>query len=142
MASPFVRIDADGRIHASSDKQAADLSAYFDVLTSETISAAAEIDTHPNATLTGSLGTEQGDLIAVSLTAGQTYTFSYRGTAEGGGPVAMNATNYNEPYSFHVGGCNFLYADGHVQFLRDSIDLPTFAALCTRSAGELATTAD
>lgn len=64
------------------------------------------------------------------------------GTAEGCGPAGgcnavMNAKNDNEPYSFHVGGGNFLFVDGHVQFVQESIDLPTFAALCTRNGGEV-----
>jgi prepilin-type N-terminal cleavage/methylation domain-containing protein/prepilin-type processing-associated H-X9-DG protein len=61
---------------------------------------------------------------------------------EGCGPAGgcsgvMNVRNNNEPYSFHAGGGNFLFGDGHVQFLRESIPLPTFAALCTRAAGEV-----
>lgn len=52
-------------------------------------------------------------------------------------PIAINATNDNEPYGFHTGGANFLFTDGHVQFIRDSIKLTTFAALCTRTAGEV-----
>jgi prepilin-type N-terminal cleavage/methylation domain-containing protein/prepilin-type processing-associated H-X9-DG protein len=52
-------------------------------------------------------------------------------------PGVMNKRNDNEPYSFHSGGGNFLFGDGHVQFLRESIDLKTFAALCTRAAGEV-----
>jgi prepilin-type processing-associated H-X9-DG protein len=62
------------------------------------------------------------------------------GSAEGCGvncPGVMNRRNDNEPYSFHTGGGNFLFADGHVGFLRESIPLPTFAALCTRGAGEV-----
>ncbi|MCR9294875.1 MAG: DUF1559 domain-containing protein, partial [bacterium] len=44
------------------------------------------------------------------------------GSQEGCGPagdctVAMNARNDNEPYSFHLAGGNFLYADGHVSLL-------------------------
>jgi prepilin-type processing-associated H-X9-DG protein len=49
----------------------------------------------------------------------------------------MNRRNDNEPYSFHPGGGNFLFADGHVQYIPDSISLATFAALCTRAAGEV-----
>ena len=49
----------------------------------------------------------------------------------------MNRRNDNEPYSFHAGGGNFLFADGHVQFVRESVDVRTFAALCTRAAGEV-----
>jgi prepilin-type N-terminal cleavage/methylation domain-containing protein/prepilin-type processing-associated H-X9-DG protein len=62
------------------------------------------------------------------------------GSAEGCGvncPGVMNKRNNNEPYSFHTGGGNFLFADGHVQFVRESIDIRTFAALCTRAAGEV-----
>jgi prepilin-type processing-associated H-X9-DG protein len=65
------------------------------------------------------------------------------GTLEGCGPaggctIAMNRKNDNEAYSFHSGGGNFLFADGHVQFLRETIDLRTFAALCTMNGGEVA----
>ncbi|MEZ6143517.1 MAG: DUF1559 domain-containing protein [Zavarzinella sp.] len=64
------------------------------------------------------------------------------GTTEGCGPAGgctytMNRKNDNEPYSFHIGGSMALFADGRVQFLRDSIPLPLFATLCTRSAGEI-----
>ncbi len=51
-------------------------------------------------------------------------------------PRAINATNQNEPYSFHPLGANFLFADGHAAFLRDRVSLTVFAALCTRHAGE------
>ncbi len=62
------------------------------------------------------------------------------GSAEGCGlPCAtvMNARNDNEPFSFHTGGMNALFADGHVQFVRQQIPIATFAALCTRAAGEV-----
>lgn len=64
------------------------------------------------------------------------------GTAEGCGPsggctAAMNRKNDNEPYSFHSGGANFLFGDGHVQFIRETIDIIAFSALLTRSAGEI-----
>jgi prepilin-type N-terminal cleavage/methylation domain-containing protein/prepilin-type processing-associated H-X9-DG protein len=64
------------------------------------------------------------------------------GTAEGCGPAGgctatMNRKNDNEPYSFHPGGGNFLFADGSVRFIRESISIQTFAALLTRAAGEV-----
>lgn len=62
------------------------------------------------------------------------------GTLEGCGlpcSLAMNKKNNNEPYSFHTGGGNFLFADGHVQFVRDSIPLVTLAALVTAQGGEV-----
>ncbi len=52
-------------------------------------------------------------------------------------PRAINATNFNEPYAFHTSGANFLFADGHVQFIGDSIGLEPFAAYCTRNAAEI-----
>ena len=63
------------------------------------------------------------------------------GSIEGGGPAeecrfVMNRRNDNEPYSFHPGGGNFLYADAHVSFLDQGIDIVTFAALATRAGGE------
>ncbi len=51
---------------------------------------------------------------------------------------AMNVKNDNEPYSFHTGGCNMLFADGHVGFIRQSIPLLTLSALLTANAGEVA----
>lgn len=63
------------------------------------------------------------------------------GSIQGQGPLltprAINATNDNEPYSFHTGGINVVFADGHVTFIRESVTLATFAALCTKSAGEV-----
>jgi prepilin-type N-terminal cleavage/methylation domain-containing protein/prepilin-type processing-associated H-X9-DG protein len=63
------------------------------------------------------------------------------GSAEGCGPAggctfAMNRRNDNEPYSFHAHGGNFLFADGHAMFVRQSVSLPVFAALCTRKGRE------
>lgn len=52
-------------------------------------------------------------------------------------PVAINATNENEPYSFHTGGCLFLYADGHVAFMSEATELSVLAAQTTRAAGEI-----
>ncbi len=50
----------------------------------------------------------------------------------------MNAKNDNEPFSFHLGGGLFLFADAHVQFIQEAVALPAFAALCTMNAGEVA----
>jgi len=59
-------------------------------------------------------------------------------TINAGCNVAMNARNDNEVYSFHAGGSHGLFADGHVGFLSESIDLMVMAALCTRAAADLA----
>ena len=62
------------------------------------------------------------------------------GESEGCGlscPVAINRRNDNEPFGFHPGGIQALFADGHVSFARESVSLAAFAALCTRAAGEV-----
>lgn len=42
--------------------------------------------------------------------------------------------------SFHTGGANFGFGDGHVEFISESIDLDTYGFLATRNEGE--TTSD
>jgi prepilin-type processing-associated H-X9-DG protein len=49
----------------------------------------------------------------------------------------INKKNDNERFSLHPGGCNVLFADGRVQYLRETMSLATMAALCTRAAGEV-----
>jgi prepilin-type N-terminal cleavage/methylation domain-containing protein/prepilin-type processing-associated H-X9-DG protein len=49
----------------------------------------------------------------------------------------FDCRNNNEIYSFHKGGCNFLYGDGAVRFHEDTIDAETFVSLFTRAAGDL-----
>jgi len=53
------------------------------------------------------------------------------------GPCAVNCTNTNEMYSFHVGGANTLFADGAVHFLHASLRLHIAAALFTRKGDEV-----
>jgi prepilin-type N-terminal cleavage/methylation domain-containing protein/prepilin-type processing-associated H-X9-DG protein len=64
------------------------------------------------------------------------------GSAEGCGPAGgcnrpMNVKNDNEPYSFHSGGGNFLFVDGRVKFVNQSINFTVFAAMCTMNANEV-----
>ncbi|HEX4610314.1 MAG TPA: DUF1559 domain-containing protein [Urbifossiella sp.] len=53
------------------------------------------------------------------------------------GPCAMNCSNFAAVYSFHPDGCNFVFADGSVRFLRKEIDVWVFYAGLTRRGGEL-----
>jgi serralysin len=85
MGSPFVQFDADGTlIDADARKTARAVSPNYVPLANVALPGnpiAAPADT----VLPGSLsGTEENDLIAVNLIAGQTYSFAYRGTAVGG----------------------------------------------------------
>jgi prepilin-type N-terminal cleavage/methylation domain-containing protein/prepilin-type processing-associated H-X9-DG protein len=53
------------------------------------------------------------------------------------GDWAINCTNNNEAFSFHVGGINALFADGSVHFLGENIAVAVYAALITRAGGEI-----
>jgi prepilin-type N-terminal cleavage/methylation domain-containing protein/prepilin-type processing-associated H-X9-DG protein len=55
-----------------------------------------------------------------------------------GGTCFMNCTNDSELYAFHTGGAQFLFADGSVHFLSQSITGSTFVALLTRDRGDIA----
>lgn len=56
-----------------------------------------------------------------------------------GGPCAINCTNLRSGgfMSFHVGGAHFLMGDGAVRFISENVAAFTFAALITRSKGEV-----
>lgn len=44
----------------------------------------------------------------------------------------------NVPFGSHHGsGATFVFADGHVKFLMDTIDFATYQALSTRAGGEV-----
>ena len=53
------------------------------------------------------------------------------------GPCPINCTNNNEAFSFHPGGVDTVFADGSVRFLNETISIPTYAGLITRSGGEV-----
>jgi prepilin-type N-terminal cleavage/methylation domain-containing protein/prepilin-type processing-associated H-X9-DG protein len=51
--------------------------------------------------------------------------------------LTNNCGPNDEIFSFHPGGANVLFADGHVQYLRDSLSPVIVASLVSRSGGEL-----
>jgi prepilin-type N-terminal cleavage/methylation domain-containing protein/prepilin-type processing-associated H-X9-DG protein len=53
------------------------------------------------------------------------------------GPCAMNCNNQTDIYSFHTGGANICFADGHVQFVNSGISIVTLASLVTKGGGEV-----
>jgi prepilin-type processing-associated H-X9-DG protein len=57
-------------------------------------------------------------------------------TGEGHGP-GDPFSDVNQFTSGHGRGANFLYCDGHVRYLSNSINYATYKALSTRSASEL-----
>ena len=61
-----------------------------------------------------------------------------------GGPADCPWTTYNcgpnnEPFSFHPGGCQAVFGDGHVQFLRASVTPQQLRALCSARDGDQVT---
>jgi prepilin-type processing-associated H-X9-DG protein len=54
---------------------------------------------------------------------------------EGIGPGGSGG-DVNQFYSLHGQGVNFLFADGHVNYLVASMDYQTYLALTTRAGGE------
>ena len=60
---------------------------------------------------------------------------SFDGTTSPG-RCAINCNN-QDVYSFHPGGANILFADGHVQFVSAGIDVREFVKMVTRAGGEV-----
>ncbi len=57
-------------------------------------------------------------------------------------PIAAGAAKtmaYNDMLagSFHTGGVNFAYADGHVEFISDDVDMQVYVAAASRNGGEV-----
>src|SRR5262249_19137831 len=50
--------------------------------------------------------------------------------------LTNNCGPNDEIFSFHSGGANVVFADGHVAFLRDSLSSVVVASLVSRSGGE------
>lgn len=53
------------------------------------------------------------------------------------GPRLINGNNAGAMYSFHPGGAQFVFADGSVHFLSETIDTWLLMTLCTRAGGEV-----
>ena len=66
------------------------------------------------------------------------YNFNPTSGDHGGptGPCVINCSNVYAIYSFHNGGCNMLFGDGSVRFIRDRITWQEMAALLTRAYSE------
>jgi prepilin-type N-terminal cleavage/methylation domain-containing protein/prepilin-type processing-associated H-X9-DG protein len=58
------------------------------------------------------------------------------------GSCAINCTNDREVYGFHPGGANILFGDGHVKFVKETINIRVFVRLVTRDGGEIISSGD
>ncbi|VTR93737.1 Uncharacterized protein OS=Isosphaera pallida (strain ATCC 43644 / DSM 9630 / IS1B) GN=Isop_3559 PE=4 SV=1: SBP_bac_10 [Gemmata massiliana] len=90
-------------------------------------------------TATGDAMNGSGTWVANGLNAPRGYSWDGKSFP---GPCAMNCSNSAAVYSFHEDGCNFVFADGSVRFLKKDIDVWVFYAGLTRRGGELLTTND
>ncbi len=79
----------------------------------------------------------QGFSIDGGNAAGQQNNTTSSGATTIVGNCFMNCTNDSELYAFHTGGAQFLFADGSVQFLSQTIEGATFVALLTRDRGDI-----
>jgi prepilin-type N-terminal cleavage/methylation domain-containing protein/prepilin-type processing-associated H-X9-DG protein len=77
-----------------------------------------------------------GSAPAGSCAVGCTNGFDYQ-AAGGYNNATFGTEGSSAPYSFHPGGVNALLGDGSVRFIRNSVDVKTFAALVTRNGGEV-----
>ena len=54
-----------------------------------------------------------------------------------GGSCVINCTNGNEIYSFHTGGANFLFGDGSVRFISETVQYSALWPLIIRADGHI-----
>jgi prepilin-type N-terminal cleavage/methylation domain-containing protein/prepilin-type processing-associated H-X9-DG protein len=68
-----------------------------------------------------------------------TMVLSHTGTASTGPIYVPNskASMVDDYWSLHPGGCNFLFCDGSVRFIKESVNPGTFSYLSTRAGGEV-----
>ena len=49
----------------------------------------------------------------------------------------LDDSTFSNAQSYHSGGCNVLFADGSVKFIKDSISMQTWFSLGTKGKGEV-----
>ncbi len=68
-----------------------------------------------------------------------TMVLSHTGSAGTGTIYVPNSKSsmVDDYWSFHPGGCNFLFGDGSVRFIKESVNPAIFSYLSTRAGGEV-----
>jgi len=64
-------------------------------------------------------------------------TYPWGSCRIGCGGCGPDASNFTNAQSNHPGGANFLFADGSVKFVKDSVNPQAWMALSTRAGGEV-----
>jgi prepilin-type N-terminal cleavage/methylation domain-containing protein/prepilin-type processing-associated H-X9-DG protein len=110
--------------------------------TSQTFAVGERSQNLSRATWTGAVTNAAVPLVALQAEAGLdpegggALVLSH--TGEGHGPNSPSGLAHADQYwSLHVGGANFLFADGSVRLIKESIVFSIFQALATRSGGEV-----
>jgi prepilin-type N-terminal cleavage/methylation domain-containing protein/prepilin-type processing-associated H-X9-DG protein len=83
------------------------------------------------------LDTNQVNTLPVAVPTSLNYPGTTKQDTIGFGTCPMNCTNKEEIYAFHTGGANVLFADGHVSFISQSINISALCALATSNGGEV-----
>ena len=71
--------------------------------------------------------------------AGRLYDGTDSGSSDGGGPCAVNCSNFRGAglYSWHTGGAQILLCDGSVRFISENLSQTVLGALITSQSGEV-----
>jgi prepilin-type processing-associated H-X9-DG protein len=83
------------------------------------------------------LDTNTPNTLAVAVPTSLGYPGATAQDTIGFGTCPMNCTNKEEIYAFHTGGANVLFADGHVSFISQNINISALCALATSNGGEI-----
>jgi prepilin-type processing-associated H-X9-DG protein len=80
---------------------------------------------------TGAIWADSDNRITVTGTAAD-------GSNAGAGPCVINCNNIQgDIFSFHVGGAQIAYADGHVGFISQNVSINILVSLVTKGGGEV-----
>jgi prepilin-type N-terminal cleavage/methylation domain-containing protein/prepilin-type processing-associated H-X9-DG protein len=89
--------------------------------------------------VSGTPNNTNGNVNAIGIISGTSTLLAHAATAWPASDLSAgeNAANNDEIASFHPGGANILFGDGHVAFLKNSVSPTTMRGLVTLSGGEV-----
>jgi prepilin-type processing-associated H-X9-DG protein len=130
------------------------LRSFFDYITLQTVQIASVTDGTSNTLIVGevipSRAADSEFWLDNGATAGTTVPLGWNSNTYPAGGSLCNAFNYTTTptgcrfstaakgfVSMHPGGGNFVFSDGSVRFLKNSISIVTYCALGSRNGGEV-----